>query len=437
MAKEMKAIESDGRGQERKQTRILVTLLVFVICAHVNEASARPKAGSGDVVIEWNQQLIDTVRAGLHPSGIRVERSYAMLHAAMFDAVNSIERNYTPFRFEVRASAGASAEAAAAQAAHDVLTALYPARSGVYDEALAAFLNSIPAGRARQGTAVGAAIAAQVIAWRVDDGWGMAGPLFPGGLAPGEWRSTPPAFSPAAFTQYPLVEPFAILGPLQFLAPTPPALATPEYAVAFNEAKVLGELNSAFRTPDQTLAAQMHASIGTVQTPNTVWNGVARDVSLGANLGLSETARLFALLNVAFHDALQVSFMGKYVHGLWRPITAIRLADQDSNPATVADPAWMPLLNAPPYPTYPGNAAALSAASARVLALVMGRDDVSFQVQFSPSIVRTYAGFWEFAQEQANSRVWGGIHFSFDSIASQESSTALVDWLMLNYMLPR
>jgi hypothetical protein len=426
--------------QAKQKVKLVALLIPALFLADARPAAARPHAPSGEVVITWNQLLADTVRLGLQPATIRVERSYAMLHVAMFDAVNSIEQKYTPYRFQVRASAGASAEAAAAQAAHDILVALYPSQKSVYDAALRADLSGIPRGRARQGRSIGAAIAAQVLAWRTNDGWEVTPPAYVLPPLPGNWQPTPPALTPARFTHYQDVLPFAIEGPEQFLAPPPPALDSPAYTAAFNEAKELGATNSSTRTTNQTLMARLYASVGTFATPNTLWNGVARDVSRAYGLGLVETARVFALLSVVFHDALQVSFAGKYTYGLWRPVTAIRSADLDSNPNTVQDAGWTSLLSSPPYPTYPGNAAALSAASARALALLFGRDDVPITVVFegngAPDVTRSYDGFWEFAEEQAQSRIWGGIHFSFDTIASQEASVELVDWVFERFMLP-
>jgi hypothetical protein len=402
----------------------------------------KAEADGAELVIQWNRMLVDTLRTpGLHPATIRVERSYAMLHVAMFDAANSVEREYTPFRVEVAASSGASPAAAAAQAAHDVLSALYPARQGPYAAALRTTLDAIPQGRARQGSRIGAAVAAEILAWRSNDGWDAPPPTYQLPSFPGYWQPTPPGFSAATFTHYPYVEPFAVASGTQFLPPAPPLLTSEAYAEAFNEVKALGAVSSATRTADQTLVARLYAGIGTRATPNTLWNGVARDVARARGLGLLDTARLFALMNVVFHDALQTSVASKFLYGLWRPVTAIRRADEDSNEATDADPGWTPLLNAPPYPTYAGNAAVLSAASARALARILGTDHIAFEVFFEPTTegpgwTRTYTSFWQFADEQARSRVYGGIHFGFDSAVSQATAIELVDWVFERFMVP-
>jgi hypothetical protein len=434
----MAAICRSGLG---RSLRLFCALSAGAVLLSEGSIEAKPASrSSGELVIQWNQLLADTLRVpGIHPATIRSERSYSMLHVAMFDAINSIEQRYYPYLFTAKTAAGASAEAAAAQAAHDLLFALYPSQQPVYAEALAATLASIPPGPARQGREVGATIAADVLAWRSNDRWDAAPPSYVLPPLPGLWQPT--GASAATFTHSPNVVPFAVESSTQFLPPPPPLITSAEYAEAFNEVKGLGAKVSAERTADQTLVALLHASVGTRANPQTVWNGVARDVSRSRALGLLETARLFTMLNVAFHDAILTSFTSKYYYHLWRPVTAIRRADEDSNPATEPDPVWEALLNSPPYPTYAGNAAALSAASARVLARFFGTNAIAFNVVFAgtgaESWTRSYSGFSEFADEQARSRIYGGIHFSFDSIASQRMAVGVADWVCDWFMTPR
>ena len=424
------------------RTRLsFVAVLVLLVLLQSSRTRGATES-NGEVIIQWNQVLSDTLKvAGVQPPTVRVERSYAMLHIAMFDAVNSIEQEYSPYYVQVRSSKGASGEAAAAQAAHDVLTALYPSQQAVYDAALTAALADIPPGRARQGRAVGAAAATAILNRRSTDGWDVAPPPFNQSDLAGYWQPTPPGFRAATFTHFPDVVPFAVESATQFLPPSPPRLDSAEYAEAFTEVKTLGQDTSAVRTAEQTLVAQLYGGVGTRANPNTLWNGVARDVSRARGLGLIETARLFALLNATFHDALETSFASKYLYGLWRPVTAIQRAGEDGNPATEPDPGWMPLLTTPSYPSYTGNAAALSAASARSLERFFGTDDIAFDVFFeginTPGVTRSYPGFWQFADEQARSRIYGGIHFEFDSTASQQMSVELVDWVFERFMVPR
>ncbi len=397
-------------------------------------------AQNAELVIEWNRLLQLTVFIpGQQPPTVGAQRSYAMMHVAMFDAANAIADTYVPYHTLVKASHGASSEAAVAQAAHDVLVALYPSQQSVYDESLAADLAEIPSGLARQGALVGAAVAQQILALRTGDGWDTLPPVYVLPSTPGNWQPTPPALGAATFTHMASVTPFAVVAPTHFLPPPPPVLTSARYAADFDEAKTIGSVNSALRTPDQTLVARLFASVGTRTGSLNVWNNVARDAARTKGLDLLETARLFALVNVTFHDALQTSFVSKFIYGLWRPVTAIRRADEDGNALTIADASWTPLLNTPPYPTYAGNAACLSAASARVLSRFFETNDVPFEVfwEGTPGFIRSYPGFRQLANEHARSRIYGGIHFTFDTEASQAVCTELADYVFEHVLRPR
>jgi hypothetical protein len=166
---------------------------------------------------------------------------------------------------------------------------------------------------------------------------------------------------------------------------------------------------------------------------------VTADVAEERDLSLVDTARLFALVNVSIHDGLQTSFTSKFVYGLWRPVTAIQRADEDLNDATIADPSWLPLLVSPPYPTYAGNAACLSKAGARALELALGANDIpiSFTWPGTPGTTREFASFSELADVIAKSRIWGGIHFQFDSDASQLACAKVAEYVFANFMRPR
>lgn len=409
-----------------------------------NDSGAQEAASAaqqGDAVIRWNQVLQQAVRVpGAQPPTIRVERSYAMMHAAMFDAVNSIERAFRPYFVEIRAPRGASAQAAAAQAAYDTLVALYPQQQATFDAELAASLAGIPAGEASKGIAVGHAVAQQILAWRSTDGWSAPPPPFSLPPDPGNWQPTPPAFSPPTLTNWPAVVPFALTSSAQFRPPPPPALTSARYTADFNETKELGAVGSTKRTADQTLVARLFASVGTPTGPANIPNNVARDVALArGTTALVEQARLFALLNIALHDALETAVASKYHYGLWRPVTAIRRAEEDGNPETMADPEWSSLIVNPPYPAYAGNAATIGATSATIMALFFGREDISFEVYWegTPGWTRSYAGFWELADEQARSRIYGGIHFDFDSDAGQTVGRNVGNYVFLNLMTPR
>src|SRR5262249_4310775 len=256
---------------------------------------------SADVVLEWNQVLLDTLKADrLLP--LYFAREAAIVHAAVYDAVNAIDRSYTPLFADVRAPGGASLEAAAAQAAHDTLVALSPAHRETLDAILAADLAGIPPGRARLGVAVGQTVAQQILAWRSTDG-STAQVTYVPGTAPGDWQPTPPAFAPAVAPQWGAVTPFCIPSDSAFRPPAPPALTSAEYTAAFNEAKSLGAPNSSTRTAEQSDIARFWYGAAGTFTSGGYWNRIAQEVAQQRGDSLVQDARLFALLNLAQADA--------------------------------------------------------------------------------------------------------------------------------------
>jgi hypothetical protein len=427
-----------------KATRLSAVLVAIAVM--LGASAPRASAQTPNVVIQWNQML-QTLFPGAGP-GLQL-RSLPMMHIAMFDAINSIEEVYTPYLGQVKGSRGAAAEAAAATAARDVLAALYPAQVATFDDLLATQLAGMPRGLAKQGEAIGRAVAAAVLEWRQNDGWPATqaavttpDPTYVLPTFPGLWQPTPPANSFATFTFYSNVRPFAMVTSTHFLPPPPPTLTSARYAADFNEVKLLGSTTSAARTADQTLMAQVHAGVNTQIGFFHVWNRVAADVAQSEGLSLIDTARTFVLLNVALHDGLQTSFTSKFTYGLWRPVTAIRRAAEDQNADTAADPAWTPLLTTPSYPSYAGNVACLSAASARALQIAFGRDDIPFTVTYPrtmglPTEVRSFTGFADLAQQEADSRIFGGIHYRFDNEASQVYCKKVPEFAAAHFMLRR
>ena len=227
----------------------------------------------------------------------------------------------------------------------------------------------------------------------------------------------------------------------QFLTEGPPALTSERYARDLNETKLWGAADSAVRTAEQTQAARLWASVGTSTHFWVVWNQVLATVSQQERFSGLDAARAFALLNMTHHDALLTSFTGKYIYVLWRPVTAIREAARDGNAATEADPAWTSLVPTPPYPGHPGNMACLGSAQARVLERVFGRDAVPFSVTWTgttgPTVTKPYNGFRELADEGGFGRIWGGIHFRFETLASFGSCTRLGDYASDNVLRAR
>jgi hypothetical protein len=419
--------------------------VVILLTIGLHATAGRIYAQTPSVVIQWNQ--LAQARYGAGASAI--QRTLAILHIAMFDAINSIERVYTPYRVDVKASAGASAEAAAAQAAHDVLNALFPAQQATYDATLAAQLNGIPPGLVKQGVRVGQLAAAAILEWRANDGWPadvtITDPTYVLPQFPGLWQPTPPLNSFATFKFYPHVVPFALVSSTQFLPAPPPTLISPQYATDFNETKRVGSVLSegtGDRTPEQTLKTQVFAGVNTSIGFQHVWNIVAGTLAQSQGFSLIDTARLFALLNVSLHDGLQTSFTSKFIYGLWRPVTAIRRAADDLNPDTAPDPAWTPLLATPPYPSYAGNASCIGAAGARALQLGFGRDDLPFSVTYPRTggfadVTYSFTGFDDLAVQQARSRIYGGIHYEFDSTASRSACPKVAEWAFAHYSVPR
>lgn len=417
-------------------------ILAILICsqAPVWASTNHAPTFQEEVVLQWNRVLMETVLTpGAHPATIMPVRSYSIMHAAIFDAVNSIEGSHTPYLTDVPGSQNASIEAAAAQAAHDVLVGLYPTRVAIYDAELAVSLQGIEANRAQQGIRVGQIVAERILAARSSDGWNVTPPAYVLPATPGNWQPTPPANSPATFTHYPSVLPFAITSPGQFAPNSPPAMTSAQYATDLNELKDLGAVNSVTRTADQTQIARLWANVNTPTNFLLVWNNVARTVSDARNLTTVQRARLFALTNIALHDTLQTTFASKFHHGLWRPVTAIRRADEDGNANTTADPAWLPLIATPPYPSYPGNMAAIGTSQATILTLFFERDDIRFDHTWvgAGGATRSYAGFGVMADEQARARVYGGIHYTFDNVAGQSIGRNVANYIFANVMRPR
>jgi hypothetical protein len=416
-----------------------LSAVLFAVAMVVAAPPADATGESAEVVVEWNQLLQTNIPA---TAGLLAPRYYAILHVAMFEAVNAIERGYSPYRVPLVGHPGASAEAAAAQAGRDVLVALIPAGQAAFDAALAARLAEIPPWRAAAGVSVGRRASEAILAWRANDGETAPSPAWSLPALPGLWQPTPPAFSAPQFVHFGDVEPFGLLTPTQYLPDPPPTLTSAKYTEDFEEVLLLGSATSAVRTAEQTQTARLFASVGNSTIHFAMWNNVARDVAGSSYWSLVDTARLFALVNVSIHDSLQTSHTSKFVYGLWRPVTAIQRADEDLNPATAADSSWLPLLTTPPYPSHSSNMTCVGAGAARALARAFGTDAIPFSVTWvgtggNPNVTRDYAGFWQLADQQARSRVYGGIHFTFELTTSQESCVQVADYIYDNYMLPR
>ena len=428
-------------------SKILVTLAL--LCASLQAqvtgasiaAAAEPSVVNGahavNPVIEWNRTLLVILRtAGAQPSTIHSTRSFAILHASIFDAVNNIDGTYSPYLVRLsNVSRLASQPAAADQAAHDVLVALYPAFQTTLDAELQQDLAQIPEGQDKtDGVTVGQTVAAQILAFRSTDGANITPPPFVPGNQPGDYQFTPPNFVPADFTQWPQVTPFAIARADEFRPGPPPQLTSDEYTKVFNEVQSLGFITSTTRTPKQSL-------IGTFWNGNIqdFWNEIAQTAALGHHLGLAHSARLFALLNISLADSTIALFEAKYNYRFWRPVTAIELAADDGNPNTNPNPNWLPLTTkTAPDPSYPGAHSTISFAGAEVLKFYFG-DQFTFDVA-SESLAgakRHFTSFSAAAQEAGLSRIYAGQHFRTDHIAGKALGQKVAESITETILLPR
>jgi hypothetical protein len=372
-------------------------------------ALAAPALARADTVTEWNLNASHAifVTAAQPPQQSVVHM--AMVHGAVYDAVNAIDGGHEGYLISSRlASPFDSKEAAAATAAYRVLVSLFPGpeQKPTLDAQYAASLAGIPDGvQKTRGIAVGEAAAAAMIAARTNDG--RFGPYrFPVGSAPGVWRPVLPMFvnDPNAWLKD--VKPFLIRSGTQFRSKGPNALTSRQYAREFNEVKSLGSAASTVRTADQTQAARYWA-----ENPPATWSRVARTLSAQQGLSLVDNARLFAMLYMTAADALITVWNDKAHYLFWRPITAIREADTDGNPATQPDADWLPLIPTPPYTEHSSGHCGLSGSFVRTLQQFFGTDEIGWTDTNNAGLTRSFTRFSQAIDEIVNVRVWSGIHF--------------------------
>jgi membrane-associated phospholipid phosphatase len=427
------------------KTLVTLALLCASLQAQVTGASIAANDEQSEVsstpsvnpVVEWNRTLLVILRtAGAEPPTIHSTRSFAILHASIFDAVNNIDATFSPYLVRLsNISRLASQPAATAQAAHDVLVILYPGFRATLDAELQQDLAQVSNGQNKaDGIAVGQAVAAQILSLRSNDGSGATPPPFIPENQPGDYQLTPPNFATADFTQWPQVTPFALARADEFRPGPPPDLTSDEYTSAFNEVKSLGFINSTTRTPRQT-------QIGTFWNGNIqdFWNEIAQTAALRHHLNLARSARLFALLNISLADTVIAFFDAKYTYQFWRPVTAIQMAGSDGNPSTEPNPTWLPLTTkTAPDPAYPGAHSAISAAGAEVLRFYFGQR-FTFDVT-SESLVgvtRHFTSFSAAAEEAGLSRIYAGQHFRSDHVAGKALGRQVAESVDETLLLPR
>ena len=375
-------------------------------------------AARADVITDWNTVALNAIRTASTAPPVAA-RALAMMHAAAFDAVNAVSGGYNSYFYTGGAPAGASMQAAAAEASYTVLKNLFPTQQATFDAALNNSLAGIANGQSKtDGITLGVNVGATMMALRANDGASGAQMSWASGVNPGEWRPT--GSGNALLPGWNTVTCFCMNSAQQFQLPGPPSLTSAAYAASLNQVKELGSINSATRTADQTNIAKFWADGAGTATPPGHWNRIAQTVAAQQGNTLVQNARLFALLNLGLADAGIACWDMKYTYDFWRPVTAIRLADTDGNALTDADPNWTPLLTTPPFPGYTSGHSLFSATAATILAGFFGTDNIAFTSTSEGNAPdRQMTSFSQAAAEAGVSRIYGGIHFDFDDANSQ------------------
>jgi membrane-associated phospholipid phosphatase len=372
-------------------------------------------------VLEWNQILIDTLIA-TNTANSSSQRLGAIVHTAMFDAYNGIERRYTPIHVHDTAPRGASRRAAVIAAAHTTLAALFPTRVEQLKESYRASLEALSddggdGGESRaRGIAWGEQVAQAVLDWRANDGFSDFQSPFTGGLAVGQWRPTPrltpppPTCGSMSAQGLAYTVPFVLVSNTQFQPGPPRGLTSSDYGTDFNAVKMLGRGTGSTRTIEQTALAPFWEGNASVH-----WNQAANQIARANDLSLSDSSRLLAILNIAMADTAFTIWKAKRSYGeiaaavTWRPATAIPLAGLDGNFDTDADTEWTPLVNTPCHPEYPAGHPSMNGAAATVLLSYF--DDRQVFTLTTGLTSRTYTSISLARSEGNDARVWGGMHY--------------------------
>jgi hypothetical protein len=414
------------------KTKTIIVSAISAVLVH----SLAPGA-SADVITDWNLITVNATKTGGFNSnlGTRVDAIEAV---AVYDAVNSINRIGKPYHFHASSARPASAEAAAAQAAHDVLVNYFPAQQAAIDAALSNSLSAIPAGPAQDnGRAIGSASAADIIALRANDG-SSPNVSYPGPANPGvgQWRPTPAqlappfTFPPGINEQWGSVTPFVLDAGDQFRPEPPPAVGSWQYNQALAEVKAIGSASNNVRTVDQTHIAQFYK-----QDAELTVNEAARELSAIHGLSLDENALLFALTDIAAADARIAVWDAKYTYLFWRPITALNANPDGSVTNDYAN--WGPLIATPSHPDYPSGHSGTVDAGFTVLQVFFGdRDALTLHTTTAGEPPRTIKSLSQGESENGLSRIYGGIHFSFDNVQGQELGVKVAAYVLQHGPLP-
>jgi hypothetical protein len=392
---------------------------------------AAPGFARANAVTQWNQNatnaLIDT--AGQPPTVAVLH--LAMVHGAVYDAVNAVDRGHRPYLVMPRAKRWASTDSAAATAAYRVLVSIVPTQQPALQALYESSLAAIPDGRSKtRGINAGEAAAAAMIVARTNDGR-FGSFRFTTGTLPGEWRPVLPSFvnDPAAWVKD--VKPFLVESPSQFRSRGPNALTSEKYAREFAEVKSLGSATSTTRTPDQTLAAQYWG-----EQPARTWSRILRTIAAQEGLYNADSARLFAMVYLTAADAIITVWDNKEYSSFWRPITAIREADTDGTTRTEQDPAWLPLLATPPYPEHPSGHLGLSGSVVATLRDFFHTNRIAWTDTNNAGLTRSYTSLSQALREIVGARVWSGIHFRTADEQSVRIAKEVAEWREKHYFQP-
>jgi hypothetical protein len=389
---------------ESKST-LWLTLAVVFVALFGSPARA-------DVIMDWNAQS-DAIVAQKQIRPTAHARTQTLLHLAMFEAVNAIERRYLPYRLDLSADRNTSKEAAAASAAHEVLISIYPDQRAALGEMLSKSLAAVAEGEPKaKGIELGKKAAAEMTALRANDGFDASEHYRPH-TSPGVYVPTVvPLFSAVG-----AATPWAMTSGSQFRPAPPPALDSETWTRDLNEIRELGRIDSTKRTAEQTTIGRFWLFTG----PRT-YNPIVRQVALAKDMDVVDCARLYALASMAGSDAGIAVFDAKYVYNFWRPITAIRNADQTVNKATLRDPSWLPLDDTPMHPEYPCAHCITSAAVSTVLQAVAGNEvtEITLTSPTAPGVTRRWRRLQDYNDEVALARIYAGFHYRFSTEVGKE-----------------
>jgi hypothetical protein len=385
-----------------------------------------------DAVVDWNEIAMTAVTA--QRPGPQSMLDISLVHIAVHDAVQSIEKRFEPYNVEIKGAKG-SRSAAVAAAAHGVLIGMYKGtpQESIVDAAYYGYVANRGL-TGDPGLEVGQAVAERILPLRRVTP--SAYPAFTGGTEIGQWRPTDAAQSPMVTPWLGAADPFTLTGPARFRADPPPALTSERYGRDYDEVKALGSVNSTVRTPEQTDLAYFYNDNFFNQ-----WNRVLRSISKRHYLNTGDSARLFALANMAAADALITCWDSKTHYAIWRPSTAIQFGDVDGNPRTVGDANWQPLTPNPSYPDYTSGANNLIGAMTRTMELFFGTDRKVFEVtSLNPNVVnktRVYRRFSDAAADAVEARIYLGIHFRFADTAARTQGRQVANWAFKHFLQPK